>query len=903
MTVSSTAVRMNYTGTGLVTTYPYNFKIHAASELEVRQSDSSDENAEVLILDTDYTVSGVGLDAGGNVELTSALADGYNLAITRVSSRTQALDLVQNGAYNAEAIETQLDKIVLQIQELTDDIARAVKVSRTSGASGPTVDPDASTAAINYATLLNSLLTTLSDQSAADNGASLVGYHNDETNGAGQTIETRLKKTKYTSDWGGSLDNAIADIGSDPATLYVNSAVTITGTPTAPATLDIVVVDGGTIAIPAAKSLTINGGFSAERHVVFSITGTLTIANRNVFVLPEWFGITTSETGANNVLYFGKMLDAITSGQRIVFAPGTYEMVGNPTADVSCHLDGVGATLNFTSNTASQGVLLSASDITVEGFTISGPQYAALNATQIGLYANGALGSELHRIKIRNVTAHGWGYAGIILRFCHNFEVTGCRAYDAYYAGILGLSVAYGRIQDNTIDDIVADGVVGSNAYGIAVTKNTGSSAVYPVSRDILIQGNIVRGVLTWEGIDTHGGYRIRVLDNLVEDCREGIQLTRYDTTAGSEAGVTESIVANNVIRRLDSSAIADADVRRGIFIGGDSASGTYAENNTITGNTIERMGNGIEIQFNRNTTIVGNVITGSESKSILIQSSDSTCVGNSVRDQQGTASVAAGGSIIFAGQPSPGDSITINTAAYVYDTDITIGADVDETITNTTTFLNAVVDGRVDGITYTPDTAGDLVLLTCDTKGSHGNSMTLAASGTNLSVSGANLTGGTIGDGAICYDFLSGSVVNTGLCQGNYLNPGAGFPCVTTIDGDSSVEHMDNHCVVSGAQEYDCGNTSPQSRVPFIGRLVSVSHTHNPASIAAAGSETFYVHVPGVENDTWVSVTCNRDLQGLVVQAIADNRGYIAVTLNNPGAGAVDLASTKFYFEGSKRS
>lgn len=139
MTISITTVRMNYTGTGSVSTYPYNFQIDDESHLEVRKTDSNDENGATLVLNTDYTVTGVGEASGGNVVLTTDLEAGYNLAITRVSPRTQTLDLVQRGAFNPETIETRFDKHAMLIQELTDDVSRSIKLTRTSGAEGDEV--------------------------------------------------------------------------------------------------------------------------------------------------------------------------------------------------------------------------------------------------------------------------------------------------------------------------------------------------------------------------------------------------------------------------------------------------------------------------------------------------------------------------------------------------------------------------------------------------------------------------------------------------------------------------------------------------------------------------------------------------------------------------------------------
>ena len=59
MTVSSDPFRNDYIGTGSVDTYSYGFRIFAESDLVVTQVDTSGIET-TLVLNTDYTVTGVG---------------------------------------------------------------------------------------------------------------------------------------------------------------------------------------------------------------------------------------------------------------------------------------------------------------------------------------------------------------------------------------------------------------------------------------------------------------------------------------------------------------------------------------------------------------------------------------------------------------------------------------------------------------------------------------------------------------------------------------------------------------------------------------------------------------------------------------------------------------------------
>ena len=95
---------------------------------------------------------------------------------------------------------------------------------------------------------------------------------------------------------------------------------------------------------------------------------------------------------------------------------------------------------------------------------------------------------------------------------------------------------------------------------------------------------------------------------------------------------------------------------------------------------------------------------------------------------------VKASGSITFSGQPSSADTITIGSNTYTFGTDITIGADLAETLDNIAaeTWTDVDVTATEDGISIVAKTAGIA-----------GNSIALSCSSATATVSGANLTGG----------------------------------------------------------------------------------------------------------------------------------------------------------------
>jgi hypothetical protein len=161
-----------------------------------------------------------------------------------------------------------------------------------------------------------------------------------------------------------SLNAAITAIGATPTRLLINSATSLTGNATVPATLEIVVTRAGSIAL-AGFSLAINGNFIAGRHQVFTGSGTVTRLKDN---MPEWWGAKSDGVWVSGTDLYGAttgitctgtdsttaIAAAITAakagGGNVLFDVGTYLATAIPW-DSGVNLLGKG-----TKKTASAGV-------------------------------------------------------------------------------------------------------------------------------------------------------------------------------------------------------------------------------------------------------------------------------------------------------------------------------------------------------------------------------------------------------------------------------------------------------------------------------------------------------------------------------------------------------------------
>lgn len=137
MTVPSENSRMDYAGDDVTTVFPYDFYIFEDADLLVtKKLIASPYTETILVLDTDYTVSGAGDPVGGNVTLTVALPDEYNLIILRNLSILQEMNLITNDAMPAESIEQAFDRLTMICQQLKEQIDRDILLNLPSLVTG-----------------------------------------------------------------------------------------------------------------------------------------------------------------------------------------------------------------------------------------------------------------------------------------------------------------------------------------------------------------------------------------------------------------------------------------------------------------------------------------------------------------------------------------------------------------------------------------------------------------------------------------------------------------------------------------------------------------------------------------------------------------------------------------------
>src|SRR5210317_1391007 len=190
MTISSTTVKNSYSGNGTLDTFNYTFKIFADADIQVIIRDAS-ATETVKTLTTHYTVTGAGSASGGTIVFTARNIPSATetVVIRRASPQTQAIDYIANDPFPAESHEEGLDRSMMAIQQLQEEVDRSIKLSRTN--------------------TMNSTEFTIGD---TDRANKVFGFDS-----AGELVVTQELGT-FRGDWSASTAYEVRDIVKDTST-------------------------------------------------------------------------------------------------------------------------------------------------------------------------------------------------------------------------------------------------------------------------------------------------------------------------------------------------------------------------------------------------------------------------------------------------------------------------------------------------------------------------------------------------------------------------------------------------------------------------------------------------------------------------------------------------------------
>lgn len=214
-----------YAGNGVTTNLPFSFKVFSTADVRVVQTDPVGTETD-LTLTTHYTVSlNADQDAnpGGTVIMVTAPATGYYTTLTSRVQNLQAVTITNLGGFYPKILNDALDRLTIMVQQVAEQVSRAVKVGISSSST-----PDQLIDAINTAASTASAAATSASGSAASASASAASASASAS--AISTYPASVQSQAFTRFTAGGTADAIAGTLS-PAIASYAAGLRVTATP------------------------------------------------------------------------------------------------------------------------------------------------------------------------------------------------------------------------------------------------------------------------------------------------------------------------------------------------------------------------------------------------------------------------------------------------------------------------------------------------------------------------------------------------------------------------------------------------------------------------------------------------------------------------------------------------
>ena len=122
-TTTDSPQRVQYTSTADQVIFAYTWRVLDEDDMDVRVNG---------VITTAYSVSNVGVQGGGNITFNSGRTSGDIIVIIRNMPETQPTAYPAGGRLSTVNLEQSLDNAVMLIQDLDEEMGRAIKLPATS---------------------------------------------------------------------------------------------------------------------------------------------------------------------------------------------------------------------------------------------------------------------------------------------------------------------------------------------------------------------------------------------------------------------------------------------------------------------------------------------------------------------------------------------------------------------------------------------------------------------------------------------------------------------------------------------------------------------------------------------------------------------------------------------------
>lgn len=233
MSVTNTKAKSVYNANGTTKEWNLGFTYDdTVSNVHIYIVDANDNETEVT---SNYSIANGVLTYPTTESGLDPLAEGNKLVIVRDTPRTQDIELTSNGKLDGKVLEGGYDKLTLQVQELTEQVNRAVKIPVTEESADNFLDPitaiteakQEALAEIAQATTpaktakdtavakaqVATEQATIATKAATSAKAAQAGAEAAEQNATAQAEKAEKAVTAYTEGLG-TAKNAVIDLGT-----------------------------------------------------------------------------------------------------------------------------------------------------------------------------------------------------------------------------------------------------------------------------------------------------------------------------------------------------------------------------------------------------------------------------------------------------------------------------------------------------------------------------------------------------------------------------------------------------------------------------------------------------------------------------------------------------------------
>jgi len=257
MTVQTETSRVSYTGAG--TTGPFTIPFYFLANADIRvvkQTISTGAETE-LALTTDFTLTGAGEAAGGELTLVASLSSDYKLVIFRDPEILQETAYPRNDPFPAESHERAIDRLTMIAQRQSDLLGRAIRLSE-GDVSGASMVLPAKVDRVSKTLGFDSTgAVTVYDPDSAVTAAGNVTFSHAETYSAG-TVGAKLKQFVSVLD---PDFEALGDGSTNDAAAFAAAVAAVSA--------------GGELTIPAGYTFLLGSQITINKAMTIRLLGTV----------------------------------------------------------------------------------------------------------------------------------------------------------------------------------------------------------------------------------------------------------------------------------------------------------------------------------------------------------------------------------------------------------------------------------------------------------------------------------------------------------------------------------------------------------------------------------------------------------------------------------------------------